>query len=124
MDIAATIANNKIKEAIDNGEFDNIPGKGKPLQLEDMSGIPEDLRMGYKMLKNAGMLDEVNLKKDLLNLENLIDQCYDEEERERLKKKLDEKRLKYNSFVKSRKPSNAAAMRQYQSKIDSKFFGK
>jgi hypothetical protein len=63
----------RIQEAYDNGEFDNLPGKGKPLNLEDLSGIPEDLRMGFKVLKNAGVLpEEMQLKKEIYNLEQLI----------------------------------------------------
>jgi len=45
------IAERKIQEAILNGELDNLPGKGKPLQLEDESGIPKELRLAYKILK-------------------------------------------------------------------------
>ena len=45
------IAENRIREAQQNGEFDNLPGMGKPLEFEDDSNIPEDLRMAYKILK-------------------------------------------------------------------------
>lgn len=56
MDVFLNIAEEKIRQAIRNGDLDNIPGKGKPLQLEDLSMVPPELRMSYKILKNAGMI--------------------------------------------------------------------
>ena len=47
------IAEQRILEAQRAGAFDNLPGKGKPLELEDLSWVPEDLRIGYHVLKNA-----------------------------------------------------------------------
>ena len=41
----------KIRQAIRNGDLDHIPGKGKPLQLEDLSMVPPEFRMSYKILK-------------------------------------------------------------------------
>jgi hypothetical protein len=58
MDIFLAIAEGKIREAVLNGEFDNLPNKGKPLSLDDMAHIPEELRAGYTILKNAGVLPE------------------------------------------------------------------
>ena len=52
------LAEERIKEAQRAGAFDNLPGKGKPLDLEDLSWVPEDLRIGYLVLKKPwpGML--------------------------------------------------------------------
>ncbi len=36
------------------GAFDNLQGTGKPLQLDDESMVPEEDRVGYRMLRNAG----------------------------------------------------------------------
>lgn len=44
-----------IKEAMERGEFDNLQNKGKPLDLSAYFETPEDLRMAYSVLKNAGM---------------------------------------------------------------------
>jgi hypothetical protein len=116
------IAEQKIREAIENGEFDNLPGKGKPLKIEDLSNIPEQLRMGYILLKNAGMMtEEVELKKDMMTLEDLISCCQDEEQREKLEKKLNEKILRFNNLMKKRKSSNSFALREYQNRIHQKF---
>jgi hypothetical protein len=59
MKALALLAESKIQAAIAQGEFDDLPGSGKPLQLEDLSRIPADLRMGFKLLRNAGCLPEL-----------------------------------------------------------------
>ena len=48
------IAERKIEEAAARGEFDGLPGEGRPLDLDDDALVPEDLRMAYRILKNAG----------------------------------------------------------------------
>lgn len=48
------VAERKIDEALARGELDNLPGMGRPLDLEDDSLVPEELRMAYRILKNAG----------------------------------------------------------------------
>lgn len=50
------IAERKIEEAIERGEFDDLPGAGHPLDLDDLDpSLPEELRLAYRILKNAGM---------------------------------------------------------------------
>ncbi|OAQ19963.1 DUF1992 domain-containing protein [Thermosulfurimonas dismutans] len=74
------LAEERIREAIRKGEFDNLPGKGKPLKLEDLSLVPEELRLAYKVLKNAGFVPpEVQLQKEIRNLEDLLETLGDEE---------------------------------------------
>ena len=76
------IAERRIEEAQAQGVFDNLPGRGRPLQLEDMSHVPEDLRMAYKILSNAGCLPpELAERKELNRLVDLLDSCKDEQER-------------------------------------------
>jgi hypothetical protein len=48
------IAERKIEEALARGEFDGLPGEGRPLELDDDALLPEELRMAYRILKNAG----------------------------------------------------------------------
>jgi len=48
------IAEQKIQEALQNGEFDHLPGTGKPLAMEDLSHLPPEARMAYTILKNSG----------------------------------------------------------------------
>jgi hypothetical protein len=52
------IAERKIEEALARGELDGLPGAGRPLDLEDDALVPEDLRMAYRILKNAGFVPQ------------------------------------------------------------------
>jgi hypothetical protein len=91
------IAERKIQEAIRNGELDNLPGKGKPLQLDDDSGIPEELRLAYKILKNADCLPpELELKKEIVQLRDLLQGMEDVEEKYRQMKRLNFQIMKLN----------------------------
>lgn len=76
------IAEKRIAEAMDNGEFDNLPGAGKPLPEEDLSHIPPELRMAYRILKNAGCLPPgVADRKEISQLSDLLENCADEKAR-------------------------------------------
>ena len=82
MDIFQKIAEQRIRQAMEDGEFDNLPGKGQPLQLEDDSHIPEDIRIPYKILKNANCLPpELELKKEILRLEDMLANMPNEKEK-------------------------------------------
>ncbi|MDR2076709.1 MAG: DUF1992 domain-containing protein [Desulfovibrio sp.] len=52
----ALIAEGKIREALENGAFDHLPGAGKPLVLEDLSHLPPETRLAYTILKNSGFV--------------------------------------------------------------------
>ena len=82
---------------MEKGEFDNLPGKGKPLPLEDDSQVPEDLRLAYKLLKNADCLPpELLEKKEILQMEDMLTTIPDEKERYKLIKKINFKIMKLN----------------------------
>ena len=69
--------------------FDNLPGKGKPLKLDDERGIPEDLRLTFKILKNADCLPlELEMRKQIFNLRQLLDAAIDPETRKDLRRQL------------------------------------
>ncbi len=62
----------KIEEAIAKGEFDNLPGKGKPLDLDAYFATPEHLRMAYSILKSADIIpEEMELLREIEVLKNL-----------------------------------------------------
>ncbi len=52
----AIIAERRIAEAMAEGQFDNLPGRGRPLQLEDLSHLAPEMRLAYIVLKNSGFL--------------------------------------------------------------------
>ena len=91
------IIERRIQEAHSRGEFNDLPGRGEPLQLEDDSGIPEDLRLAYKILKNADCLPpELQLKKEIIQMEDLLDGIPDEKEKYRQIKKINYKIMQLN----------------------------
>lgn len=64
----------KIEEAIAKGEFDNLPGKGKPLDLDAYFATPEHLRMGYSILKSANIIpEEMELLRQIEGLKKSLD---------------------------------------------------
>ncbi|EHM50969.1 DUF1992 domain-containing protein [Yokenella regensburgei] len=66
-------AERHIQDAQKKGDFENLPGSGEPLVLEDDSHIPEELRAGYRLLKNAGCLPpELEARKEALALNDLL----------------------------------------------------
>lgn len=73
MSLVDELAERHIQQAQQKGYFDNLPGYGKPLLLDDDSAVPEDLRAGYRLLKNAGYLPaELQDRKDALRLSDLL----------------------------------------------------
>jgi hypothetical protein len=67
------IAENRIREAMEQGEFDNLPGAGEPVNLDDYFNTPEDLRLAYSVLKNANCRPfEVELLNEIARLEQAI----------------------------------------------------
>jgi hypothetical protein len=92
-----------IREAMARGEFDNLPGHGRPQNLDSYFAAPEDLRMAWSMLKNAGYLpEEVQLMKDIAALKERVAAATSEAERVRLKKDLDAKVLSFNVVLEQR----------------------
>jgi Domain of unknown function (DUF1992) len=91
----ARVAEERIREAQREGAFDNLPGKGKPLELEDQSLIPEELRMSYHILKNAHVLPpEAELRKEIKTLQDLLKYVEDESERKAMAKEIEWKMIR------------------------------
>ena len=84
------IAERKIEEFFrKDGGPDLSHWKNKPLPVEDLSNVPPDLRMAYKVLKNAGYVpEEVALQKEITRTEDLLAHCRDETEKLKQLKKL------------------------------------
>ncbi|GAA0498023.1 DUF1992 domain-containing protein [Salinibacillus aidingensis] len=122
MDIGYILAEEKIKTSIDKGELDDLPGKGKPLPEDDLAGVSEDLRTSYRMMKNAGVLpEEMKIKKEMVTLEELMNQTQDEKLQEEYKEKLTEKHLHYQSLMDKRRLSSSPAYPKYRGKIQKRF---
>ena len=79
------LAEKRINEAMTRGELADLPGQGLPLQFEDYSMIPEELRMAYKILKNSGFIPpELELRNEVSELEQNLNRHADEKERKKV----------------------------------------
>jgi Domain of unknown function (DUF1992) len=88
------IAQNLIQEAMERGEFDDLPNKGQPLKLDEYFATPEEFRLGYSVLKNANVRPaEIELLGEIGRLNQQLESCSDITETQQLKKLRDEKQL-------------------------------
>lgn len=101
MSIFQKIVEKKIKRAKEEGLFDDLPGKGEPLSIEDDSHIPEDLRLVHKILKNADCLPpELQLRKEIRQMEDMLEGIPDEKEKYRQIKRINYKIMQLNMMGK------------------------
>jgi hypothetical protein len=90
-------ADEKIKEAIAKAEFDNLPGKGKPLDLDAYFATPGHLRMGYSILKSANIIpEEMELLKQIKGLKKSLDSYTSQVEKRAIQKQLSAKITNFN----------------------------
>lgn len=83
------MAERRIREAQDNGAFDDLPGAGAPLKLDDDALVPEELRAAYRVLKNSGYVpSEVEALRELHEVEQQLERERDETRRTELLGKL------------------------------------
>ncbi len=116
MDSLARIAEQKIAEAMKTRDFTSEKWKNKPLPLDNDTHIPDDLKMAYKILKNSGYLPpEVEEKKEVQRLEDLIATTEDEHERLKQMKKLNVLLMKIDTQRSS--PANIAQQDEYYRKV-------
>lgn len=110
------MAERKIEEAMRRGEFDNLPGQGKKIVHEDDSMVPEDLRMAYKILKNAGYVPQELLdEKEIVTATELLAAATDEQERYRQMQKLNVLVMKANA--RRRRPISLEKDQLYYQKV-------
>lgn len=123
MSYFSRIAEERILEAQRAGAFDDLPGKGKPLKLEDLSWVPEDLRIGYMVLKNAHVLPpEAELRKDIHTLEDLLKHVEDEGARRALAKTIQWKMIRLDMLKRRSMPFTS--VRNYSRKLVDKLISK
>jgi hypothetical protein len=85
-----SLAERRIREAQENGEFDDLPGAGSPLEFGDDALVPEELRAAYRLLKNSGFLPpELEAHREIREVEQLLRTVEDGAERSRLLARID-----------------------------------
>ena len=93
------IVEKRILKAQKKGDFENLIGSGKPLKLNENYYIPEELRLAYKILKNADCLPpEIELKKEIKQTEDLLAGMQATSEKYRILKKLNFLIMKLNTI--------------------------
>lgn len=116
MNVFTMIAERRIEESMRKGEFENLEGMGRPLLYEDDSMVPEDLRMAYKILKNAGFVPpEVIEEKEIATMTDLLAEAPDERDRYRAIQKLNVLITQFN--MRRRRPVNFEKEQLYYEKI-------
>jgi hypothetical protein len=97
------IIERNIKKAIKEGAFDDLPGKGKPQKLADLSFVPKDQRAAFLALRSLGSLPpEMELRKEIAGLEEKL-QSASEENKATIQKEINEKKMFYNVIMERRK---------------------
>ncbi|MDX8046892.1 DUF1992 domain-containing protein [Gracilibacillus sp. S3-1-1] len=122
MDVFSQLAEERIKQAIKDGDFDHLQGKGKPQKKDPLQHIPDDLRMSYRIMRNSGYLpEEVQLNKELASLRDLLKCCTDEGEKQHITKQISMKELQFQLILEKRKTKQTGTYQKYQSKMNRLF---
>lgn len=110
------LAEHHIQQARERGEFDDLPGAGKPLALQDDALVPEELRAGFRLLKNAGFLPpELQLVREIREVEQLLSCVQDGGERDRAERRLSCLRMQLSHYRGD--GIDLAVERRYQDKL-------
>lgn len=110
------IAEERIRAAQEQGEFDDLPGRGKPLDLDDDAHVPQELKMAWRVLKNAGCLPpELEAEREINNALELLSAMDDEAQRYRQMQRLNLLITKLNES--RRRPVFLEAEQLYYDKI-------
>ena len=89
-----------IKEAMERGEFENLPGKGKPIDLSEYFETPEEVRLAHSVLKNAGMRSrEVDLLKEIAELKQIQAAIVGEIKKQELGQQIRQKQVEFSLMM-------------------------
>ena len=94
----------QVRRAIEAGEFDDLAGKGKPIDLKPYFDTPEDLRMVYSILKSNDFVpEEVELLREIAALKQRLKTCTDDLRTIEIKKEIRQKTFVVNMLLEKRK---------------------
>jgi hypothetical protein len=93
-----------IREAQERGEFDNLPGKGRPIDLSAYFETPEEVRMAQSVLKNGGMTSpEALLLKEIAELRQTLRSLADEAKKQEIQQQIQQKQIEFNLVMERHK---------------------
>ncbi len=86
-----------LKAAIERGEFEDLPGKGKPIDLTAYFETPEEVRAAYSILKNAGLVPrEVELLREIAELRQAESALAEEGRRLDIHRQIEKKQIEFS----------------------------
>ena len=101
IDVLAVIAEERIREAMERGEFEGLAGAGMPLPPDGLANVPAELRAAYTLLKNNGFLPpEVELRNEIARLEERLATSSDPAETQALRAEVAQKSITYEIMLK------------------------
>ena len=93
-----------IKDAMERGEFDNLSGQGKPIDLTEYFETPEEVRLVNSVLKNAGMTSrEVDLLKEIAELKQVQAAVLDEQKKQQIQQQIQQKQVEFSLLMERQK---------------------
>jgi hypothetical protein len=93
-----------IREAMERGEFDNLPGKGKPIDLTEYFETPEEVRLANSVLKSAGMTSrEVDLLREIAELKRMLAALLDEKKKQDIERQIQQKQVEFSLMMERQK---------------------
>lgn len=99
MSLFQHLALRRIEEAMERGEFDNLPGKGQPLDLSEDPFERPEMRMANRVLRNAGVAPpEVSLRRELAEMKERLRSSKSEIERAEISREIKWMVLRINTM--------------------------
>jgi len=103
------IAENRIREAMQAGEFDDLPRRGA-IDLDEYFKLPVEIRMAYSILKSAGVAPaEVQLLREVDQLQRALREAADDDQRASVGRLLADIRLKLDLALEGAKRQRQAS---------------
>jgi hypothetical protein len=96
---------------MERGEFENLPGEGKPLDLEEYFSTPEDLRIAFSIVKNANCAPvEVELLNEVSRLQRAIAEAADAATKQQLRVVLVQRQTQLAMALERRRSSHEKSL--------------
>ncbi|SIT83583.1 DnaJ family domain-containing protein [Edaphobacillus lindanitolerans] len=110
-----------IRKAREEGKFEHLPGRGKPLPKDEFEHLPADIRMAVRILKNSGYDDEAMfVQKEMTELGSRINHAPADTKTE-LEAAYNKQMKKMNSLLSKKGVStNSSAFKEYNRQIQDK----